>query len=381
LARDLANFIHEVINGNGYEIRISDSERLLIKINPIAGSAADIAVLCSSPQELNYNNRPRLPRLLRDALGMLNPQISVFNPRGQNLEYIPSVQILCGLVLECIDPNSLIQNGINTLPNNLNGVLQNWRAMAQIYSSQRGQERLMHFVRAWQSRTPLRGTEWITREIPLIDLIYKLVTWIPGMQDDIEGLVYLEAITRTITQAALFCSFRSSIICDRDNQDLEQASIREAIRKIFAPIASGAIDINEDLLETLPRDRINIMSTHQAKGLEFPLVIVDVGSDFRTNHPTQAFKRFPANGGETCMIEEDLRQYSPSLDLPTRPSRDRAFDDLIRHYFVSFSRAQDVLVLAGLNSNRRSNGIPNVATGWDRNSVWHWRGLDNIIHI
>ena len=199
------------------------------------------------------------------------------------------------------------------------------------------------------------------------------------MQDDIEGLVYLEALTRTVTQAALFCSFRASVICDRDNQDLERASIRESIRKIFTPIAMGAIEINEDLLDTLPRDRINIMSTHQAKGLEFPLVIVDVGSEFKTNHHAQAFKRFPISGGETCVMEEDLRIYS-ALDLPTRSNIDRAFDDLIRHYFVSYSRAQDLLVLAGLNSNLRG-GIPNIATGWDRNENWHWQGLNNITFL
>lgn len=199
------------------------------------------------------------------------------------------------------------------------------------------------------------------------------------MQDDIEGLVYLEAITRTITQAALFCDFRASIVCDRNNQDLEQASIREAIRKIFVPIALGAIDINEDLLETLPRDRVNIMSIHQAKGLEFPLVIVDIGSEFRTDHPKQRFKRYPVSGGETCTIENDLRPYSP-LGISDRSPRDRAFDDLIRQYFVAFSRAQDILVLVGLNSVL-ARSIPNVALGWDRNRNWQWRGLNNILRI
>jgi len=31
------------------------------------------------------------------------------------------------------------------------------------------------------------------------------------------------------------------------------------------------------LLETLPSDRINILSIHQSKGLEFPFVVVDAG--------------------------------------------------------------------------------------------------------
>ena len=56
--------------------------------------------------------------------------------------------------------------------------------------------------------------------------------------------------------------------------------------------------MDENLLDTLPDNRINIMSIHQSKGLEFPLVIVDVGSDFRTNHHKNAFKRFPEDGGK-----------------------------------------------------------------------------------
>lgn len=202
------------------------------------------------------------------------------------------------------------------------------------------------------------------------------------------GLVYLEAITRTINQASLFSNFGGQIIFD-PNDPRAEPSIREALWNIFMPIATGAIEINEDLLETLPSDRLNIMSIHQAKGLEFPLVIVDVGSDFRRNHPAHAFKRFPDNGGKSCNMEDELRPYSP-LGTPQRPALDRAFDDLIRQYFVAFSRAQDVLMLVGLNSVRdgyltssgRRRDIPNIATGWDRNGNWRWgRGLPNLIHI
>ena len=34
-----------------------------------------------------------------------------------------------------------------------------------------------------------------------------------------------------------------------------------------------------------------------------------------------------------------------------RDSKDMAFDDLTRLYFVAFSRAKDVLLLVGLNPN------------------------------
>ena len=209
------------------------------------------------------------------------------------------------------------------------------------------------------------------------------------MQNDIEGLVYLEAITRTVTQSGLFSKFGSNIIIDKNNPELEQVSIRHAYRNIFAPLATGAIEIDEDLLETLPNDRINIMSIHQAKGLEFPLVIVDVGSDFKTKHHSQTFKRFPTNGGKSCNMEDQLRQNS-EIEKPSRLAIDRAFDDLIRQYFVAYSRSKDVLLLVGLNSTKdgyhlksgQQREIPNIATGWDRSETWHWdKELKNLIHI
>ncbi len=385
LASDLANFIHQVIYGGGVQVQDVQGNQYTIEVatqrrgRPEA--AGDIVLLCSSPREFDAQGRPRLPRLLRDELGQLSPLIQIFNPRGQNLEMIDDIQILCGLILECIDPNSIVQNSTN-LPQVAANMFNTWRRRARNYINSNpyptSPRSLRDFVNAWQNRRPLGRRTW-EREIPLIDLVYKLITWIPNMQNDVEGLVYLEAITRTINQAGLFGNFGGQIIFDQVNPNLEQMSIREALWNIFMPIATGAIEIDEELLETLPPDRLNIMSIHQAKGLEFPLVIVDVGSDFRTNHHAHAFKRFPRNGGKTCNMEDELRPFSP-LGQPQRAALDRAFDDLIRLYFEAYSRSQDVLLLVGLNSVR--NGISNVATGWDRNGNWRWgRGLNNLIHI
>lgn len=196
-------------------------------------------------------------------------------------------------------------------------------------------------------------------------LLYKLITWIPAMQEDAEGLVYLEAITRTISQSAHFSSFKAEIHRDAP---FDKLSVGAAIRDIFAPLAAGEIEIDEDLLETVPRDRLSILSIHQSKGLEFPLTIVDVGSDFKMNHPKQRFKRYPNRHGRPQALEDALRPHSP-LGRPARSPLDRTFDDLLRLYFVAFSRPQDVLLLVGLcdpKTGKPKKTIPNVAFGWDR---------------
>jgi DNA helicase-2/ATP-dependent DNA helicase PcrA len=385
LAADLSEFIYTIVHGEGVSLK----NGLNIKINHYGGTSADLAVLCSSPQELNYNGEPRLPLLLRDNLSNYPKPISIFNPRGQSLNKIKDIQILCGLLLECIDPNCEAQDNINNLPRFTKEILDDWRKKAQDYviSDQIPKiPDIKPFLDAWKTQKPLGRKKW-EKNVSLISVIYKLITWIPNMQSDIEGLVYLEAISRTISQAALFSTFNSEIVYDPSNEELKIASIKETIRNIFIPLATGAIDINEELLETLPSDRLNIMSIHQSKGLEFPLVIVDVGSDFKSLH-TPPIKRFPKYGGHTCNLEDNLRKYC-SLGNSTRDSRDRAFDDLIRLYFVAFSRAQDVLLLVGLNSVKDGyqtksghRNIPNVATGWDRDENWIWKkGLINLVHI
>ena len=126
---------------------------------------------------------------------------------------------------------------------------------------------------------------------------------------------------------------------------------------------------------------LQIMTIHQSKGLEFPMVIVDVGSQFTRNHHKQKFLRFPNTVSNVVRMEEDIE---PHLDVSLRAGRapiDRVFDDLVRLYYVSYSRPQSVLMLVGCeNCLRYGTGpnfdggiIPNVALGWRRDGLWPWR--------
>jgi DNA helicase-2/ATP-dependent DNA helicase PcrA len=369
LACDLSQFIEQVVCGDGYQIQ--DHK---IQVNQDEGSPTDLSILLSSPQEQVYKTR-KLPYYLREKL-----QIPLFNPRGQSLERTWETQVLCGLMLDCIDPECKIQESIEKLPYTAKNNFKTWRKTAREYLETNPEPSspisLTSFVTAWQKRQPLGRKTW-KKTVPLLDLAYKVVTWIPTLQDDVEGLVYLEAITRTISETALFSNYAGELVFDKEDPNLECYSIKDAYWNIFVPLATGAIKVDEGLLDTLPDNRINVMSIHQSKGLEFPLVIVDVGSDFRTNHRMNAFKRFPDDGGKSCTMEDEIRSCSP-LGTPQRPGKERAFDDLTRHYFVAYSRAQDVLLLVGLTTYTE---IPNVATGWTRNGKWPWERLPELILI
>ena len=356
------------------------------------GSAEDIAFLTFSPKELTATGSRTFNFVLKKQLGRLRHPIEVFNPRGQDLQNIDCVAVFCGLMLECIDPSSRYQITNDKLPNSASLNMKAWRRKAISYMNDVNPEphspvSLEKFVTHWQIRHPFSSDEssdmkWPTKA-NLMELAYKLVSWIPEFQEDDEGVVYLKAITQTITQTSFFNKYSANI--DFSSPEAEKESINEALLNIFVPIASGGVQIDENLFEVIPSNRFNIMSIHQAKGLEFPLVIVDVGSRFKKNLAKDANLRFPKNADSSSIIQDSIRKYS-SLYTNDRDSKDMAFDDLTRLYFVAFSRAKDVLLLVGLNpnidgykQNEKQMKIPNVALGWNRDE--EFIGFDNIFLI
>ncbi len=97
----------------------------------------------------------------------------------------------------------------------------------------------------------------------------------------------------------------------------------------------------------MPSGYVQVMTVHQAKGLQFPVVVVD-------------------NLGDTPRIGSDhLTEDYLSLWSRRKPfgtAQARAEQDLVRRFYVSYSRAQNLLVLCG----RRGS-----ATSW---SLGEWNG-------
>ncbi len=373
LAVDLAKFVHRVTRGNGVKVGSHT-----IKIDKKkGGDVGDCALLCSSPQEYGGGNpaKERLPLLIKRELQALNPIIPVFNPRGQDLASIPSVELLGGLLLECLDPGGPVQSTTRGLSNEIQATFNVWRGNTITWlESDKKLKPLLDFAIKWADRDPGRsGYRW-PKSTPCIELLYALIHWLPELHDDPEGQVYLEVFTRQLGAAEQVSGFKARVVTDPANQKLSDSSVGHLLLYFLAPIASGAAGVDEELIETFPRDRLNVLSIHQSKGLEFPLVIVDVGSDFKTRHHAHAFKRFPRNPGPPHNLEDLMRPFSPLKTLK-RGGTDRAFDDLYRQFFVAFSRPQDVLLLIGLNATKPGGAVENVATGWDRNGTNRWRPL------
>jgi DNA helicase II / ATP-dependent DNA helicase PcrA len=392
VAQSLARLISKLQSGRTIVIPTPNGN-IELALNAEEGSAGDIAVLTYSAAELS--SRPRFPRKLRDALENQSPPVRVFNPRGCPLRTIEPVQELLGNVLECLDGNGAV---LAELQSSADGrlryidnaaCLQQWRNMALSKRASRSPD-LARFVDAWSRRKPTRRVT--SARVSLNDIIFKLIKWIPDFQSDIEHLAWLEAIQRSVAAAAVLQGFSGEILFDATNptSDLSRASVRQAYRRVFFPIAENVVEVAEDTLETLPLDRVSIMTIHQSKGLEFPITVVDIGTALENLTWMPARSRYPSRPDTSHKMEDALRPYS-GINLSIRSSIDRAFDDLVRNYFVAFSRAQDVLILVGHEHARsdKARGKPaqHVGSGWVRpasgllNGAWPWRGKPFLVSI
>jgi DNA helicase II / ATP-dependent DNA helicase PcrA len=275
------------------------------------GDFGDAVLLGRSVQEFAQARpdqvaRQRLPLLLRNNLETIH-HVPVFNPRGRTLDDIVPVRLLLGLALLCIDANGAALQAIVRMSAASRTKMTSWRTDAAAFANTNPVPGgLQQFINHWQTRTlpPNSNMQSWPSEWPLLELFFTLLTWIPQLQMDPEGQVYLEAIARTVAEAGQFASMGARLL---HGTAYDQPSVTQAIREVFENIANGNIEVDEEIMPYVPRSFFPIMTVHQAKGLEFPLAVVDVGSDFRTNNVAQRRIRYPETPDSIHLIRESSR--------------------------------------------------------------------------
>lgn len=378
LADAVADFLGDVFVNGGRAIGI---DGLILRASPDGGDFGDAVLLSKSVNEFGraaFGNppAPKFPHFLRVALEARGYR--VFNPRGRPLREVPALQQLLGLVLETLDPSSpsapegLVATNM-ALRTDVRRIFGEWRQAALGLIAQNppalGKKKLHE--RLGEMRALTRPGSKGPRDWPLLDAIYAYVPYMPVLSDDPEHQAYMEAVSRAAAQMVSFSAYRGLVL--RSN-DVNLRSIEAALRDMLAPLAEGDIDIDEDIFSDPPRNCFNMMTIHQAKGLEFPLVLVDVSSECKTNHAKQRFKRFPETPSGTTSIEDAFAAFTEIGSLRMqRTALQRSFEDIIREYYVAYSRPQSALVLIGNSKALRTNtNIKHVGHFWQSQGFWPW---------
>jgi DNA helicase II / ATP-dependent DNA helicase PcrA len=116
---------------------------------------------------------------------------------------------------------------------------------------------------------------------------------------------------------------------------------RWALYNFYAVFIEGIHDgLNdpEDEEVSVQAGAVNVMTIHQAKGLQFEVVFV-------LRPDKQPFQ------SDTHVMEDELDQFitRPTKPAARRPQPLRAAEDAIRLFFVAYSRAKRLLILTGAN--------------------------------
>src|SRR5262249_49766429 len=136
LARDIAEFLHDVFRGTGRSVPGPSGAVNVIRSSD-GGDFGDAVLLSHSVNErtrgfMGQPPKARLPRRLR--LELESRGIRVFNPRGESLRDIQDVRQLLGALLECLDPQGALQAALK-LRNEARGYLTDFRNAYATYAA------------------------------------------------------------------------------------------------------------------------------------------------------------------------------------------------------------------------------------------------------
>jgi DNA helicase-2/ATP-dependent DNA helicase PcrA len=127
----------------------------------------------------------------------------------------------------------------------------------------------------------------------------------------------------------------------------------------FGYLSRAGLDEEEDEDVIAPLGMVPVMTMHQAKGLQFPFVFVGhmgEGPSVSVSH----------------LLETQLAQFptNPARSFVLLPENVRSELDLIRQYYVAYSRAQWALILMGTNQQFSRGRIPSGPNStWLRNRI------------
>lgn len=283
--------------------------------------------------------------------------ISVYNPRSRTFLEQPEVAGLLGCLMLLLDPDAAHQP--SWAPDELLPLLVDFRTEAlRLRALHPKLDKYLDRVRANLQKHPDKYLDATLQE-----LVYYLLPLPPfddAMQDP-ESRARLAQLTKLVESYASIPVqnranvFRGNLQANKDGSgSVRPEWLKTFYGRFFGYLAKGGVNDLEDETQIAPRGTFPIMTMHQAKGLEFPVVFV--------GHLGES-----AQADATHTLEN---MFTPIPNLPNRTFPNLTADvraelDCIRQYYVAYSRAEYALILVGTKGQLSKGAVPcGPSTGW-----------------
>jgi DNA helicase II / ATP-dependent DNA helicase PcrA len=307
---------------------VADAVDGLIK-GGIVSDPSDIAILLRSTQETPYRALP-ITQALR-ARG-----ISIYNPRSKAFTEAEEISSMLGGLIRLVDQDLVFgSQQAPRLREAISGWCSSWDALAATNSA--AATYVLKFHQELKKQKP--PGKYLT--VTLLDLFYRILSRPPFTK-------WMEDKERT-ARLGLLSDILESYNAVEGGMPLKMSSeepgrlARGWLRMSFYPRLIGylqrtGIDDPGDPDYEIVKGKVQMMTVHQAKGLEFPVVFV--GSIATT-----------IDGDDAAYQLENILVPRSSNPRKLVPGEQRALQDAVRFYYVAYSRARDLLCVFGITAH------------------------------
>jgi DNA helicase-2/ATP-dependent DNA helicase PcrA len=284
----------------------------------------EVGLLLKSTRETPRNAGPFVNALRTKG-------IPVYNPRSRALSEDPVIQQLLGTLVVTLDRNLVTYAAVS---GRVKEIVRSWiDAYSALIATKDGKQIASYVDKSHAYIDGLARNE--TLNTTVMDVLYRILSLPPfsNLKVDPNFSSRFAQITDLLDAFSAFTSQYGVLRSSSSGSGLLSFGFLQSLYREFSGfIEAHGLNEPEDEENIMPPGFVQVMTVHQAKGLQFPVVIVDnlrdmprIGSDHWT--------------------EDYLSRWSRRKPFGT--AQTRAEQDLIRRFYVSFSRARNLLILCG----------------------------------